>query len=381
MSGHFSKELPCFMAMRIDSMTQPCDPVFETNSSVSASRSHSLRRRPGGFTLVELLVVIAIIGILVGMLIPAVQQVREAARRTTCNNNLRQIGTAIENFQSSYSRFPYGCEIGQGAGWSAFILEQLDQKNMANLADLKDYSTAANGAGNASHWTSGANEQICETFIDVFRCGSDQVPEHISSGGGGSQIAERVPSSYLGVSSGTSDRATELYFAGSRAKAVVVAARSGIITATQNAQYYGPYLLKTKVTAGSVRDGLSNTVMIGESVYDTSEFMGKNRGIDHWCFGSPQNDFGVDMSEFLASTAIQPNLYHSYSDAALGGLSQGQRTTLFNKMAFGFASWHAGGVVNFVFGDGSTRALDGNIDADTYAKLGTRSDGKSTGAF
>lgn len=88
-----------------------------------------------GFTLVELLVVIAIIGILIGMLLPAVQQVREAARRTACKNNMRQVGIALHNYDSSFNEFPAGITLaggGTGANWSAsvWLLPNMEQQNL-----------------------------------------------------------------------------------------------------------------------------------------------------------------------------------------------------------------------------------------------------------
>ena len=104
------------------------------------------KRSNQGFTLVELLVVIAIIGILIGMLLPAVQQVREAARRTSCSNNLRQYSIALHNFVSSNNQFPKGIDgndrIGMNATAQVFVLPFLEQEN---LQDLWDFTRKSDG--------------------------------------------------------------------------------------------------------------------------------------------------------------------------------------------------------------------------------------------
>ena len=131
MSGMFSLAFTCTHGLRTNSSAGQAA-AGQTTALSGRSRS--------AFTLVELLVVIAIIGILVGMLLPAVQHVREAARTSTCINNLRQLALACHNFESAKQRFPEGCVMGQGAGWSAFILNQIEQNAIANQVDLQDLS-------------------------------------------------------------------------------------------------------------------------------------------------------------------------------------------------------------------------------------------------
>ena len=343
------------------------------DSFFSANRFKTFRR---AFTLVELLTVIAIIGILVGMLLPAVQQVREAARQSVCVNNLRQLAMACHNYESSKQRFPEGCVLGQGAGWSAFILAQLEQGVIAEQLDLEDKSTAPGGSGNASHWTNGFNEEACAMYIPLFRCASDPVSPHIDSGNnfGSPAIANRVPSSYIGVCSGTSDNHSDLYYHSKPDRADVLLARSGMLIPNQKARYFGELRLKTTVGFSDCLDGSSNTLLVGESIFDTSEFEGADRGIDHWYIGSYQIDYNIEMSEFLGSTAIPLNLYHQYREGRLSSISKNARTTLFKQMAFGFASWHAGNGMNFSYADGSTRFIDATVELEVLKNLGNRAD-------
>src|SRR5262245_45987446 len=119
-------------------------------------------RNSGGFTLVEMLIAIAIVGALAALAIPAVQQAREAARRTRCQNNLRQIGNALLSFESAHARLPAGrdAQNRRQHSWATAILPQLEQRD---LHQRYDYSQA---------WNDAANESVAQANVALFRCPS-----------------------------------------------------------------------------------------------------------------------------------------------------------------------------------------------------------------
>ncbi|MEL7498217.1 MAG: DUF1559 domain-containing protein [Planctomycetota bacterium] len=333
-----------------------------------------------GFTLVELLVVVTVIGILFAMLTPAIQSMRESARRTSCMNNLRQLTIGCLNYEASNTAFPPGCVFGQGSAWSAYILDEIDQQILSDMVVLADSSTAPTGSGNAVNWTNAPNEDVCATVIPTFRCPMDPVTDHIDSGPG-PRMAGRVPSSYIGVGSGTTKTQADLYWSGSKTKEFVRNAKSGVLIPTQKAAYYGAYRWNSKVTLADVVDGSSYTLMIGETVFDTSHFEGESRGIDHWYIGSYQVDYNQEASEFIGSTKVELNMYHKYSDQTLSTLSSSARASRFSEMAFGFASWHSNDGVTFSFADGSTKYIFADIDETLFSNLGNRRDRQSVTEF
>jgi prepilin-type N-terminal cleavage/methylation domain-containing protein/prepilin-type processing-associated H-X9-DG protein len=122
---------------------------------------HPVRRAPAGFTLIELLVVIAIIAILIALLLPAVQKVREAASRVQCENNLKQVGLACHNFHNTTQKFPPGdTTVSPLRAWTAFILPYIEQQNLFQLYNF------------SVDWNAPVNYTAIQTQVTIFNCPS-----------------------------------------------------------------------------------------------------------------------------------------------------------------------------------------------------------------
>ncbi|OWK46775.1 DUF1559 domain-containing protein [Fimbriiglobus ruber] len=337
-----------------------------------------------GFTLIELLVVIAIIAILIGLLLPAVQKVREAAARAKCTNNLKQIGLAFHNYNSTYGKFPPGAN-SNGGMWSAWLTPYLEQTALWNAIDVQDesidngdWASPAPGWSNASITAPGRgpgtgggsgdstqrNVAACETLVPGFRCPSANLPEHVNGPSYENWIVQkRVPTSYAVCGSGVK---TQLY-SGSDANQL-----DGAFQMVNPTSYTtGNYL-----TVANMTDGLSNTIFVGEENYTIQatitalDVEGQGRRKAVWQFGSDSIDCNYGYNEALGSTGVPMNspVVTATSGAAL------------EAYIVSFGSMHTGGA-NFLLGDGSVRFIAQSISATTYSYLGTRAGGEVIGNY
>lgn len=314
--------------------------------------AQTVRPKRNGFTLIELLVVIAIIAILIALLLPAVQQAREAARRSSCKNNLKNIGLALHNYAETHGVFPYGFDQRE-ALWSAMIYPQLEQNNIYNTLIFQE-----SGPGN---WDADGspNEAACGTVIPVYVCPSMAMENQRDNNG----IPGRAAVSYRACAGSNiwSDDASTI-------PASAPAGARSLEEINLNGMFFGC----SSVRFADVTDGMSNTVLIGESYTDT--YVKDGQQMDYWHTGSPQtggwnpgSTGGTEYSEGLGSTGPKIN---SRLDPSVDGVS----------MEMSFGSYHVGGA-HFALGDASVRFISENISQTIYNGLGSRNGGEVLGEF
>jgi prepilin-type N-terminal cleavage/methylation domain-containing protein len=335
------------------------------------SQKYRSSRPNAGFTLVELLVVIAIIGVLVALLLPAVQAARESARRSQCQNNLKQLALACMMYHDAFELFPEGAKNQEGHMWSAHILPYIEQDNAKKI--MSDGIGGNNWAFprpgysqedlNSDQWI---NVRAMETFIPIFQCPSAGLPE--------SQycvtpdrwyVENRVPCSYIGNATGIQ---TNQYF------------NEGLRDVD------GVLFGLSEIAIKDIEDGTSNTLLIGDAVHDIEEndrlaFEADMRASsprtpnsnrkDHWYIGSDDIDitFGLDVSECMGSTGVPIN----YQAQFLGQRKcfNDNDSVDCHKIQLAFGSEHPGGMQGAKC-DGSVDYIQEDIDAIVWRDMGTR---------
>src|SRR5262245_6132542 len=308
--------------------------------------SHSKLTR--AFTLVELLVVIAIIGVLVALLLPAVQSAREAARRMKCSNNLKQIALAAHNFHDVNSTFPSGSRLTSPpdtyySNWAINLLPFIEQQAVFDRYDDTVVNVHAN------------NKAVRETFIDAYSCPSEIKPKQILTpeSAGPNGIAPYMQGSYRGMS-GVSATGFDQW-AGFPSEVVVNAARDpGLRGMFHNDWPGGPTKPERVAT---ITDGTSNTLFIGERSTRTRQVRGT-----FWA-----NSF--NLYALSGAYAQSATLLADY-DAC------GRIANDIAQCKYGWGSFHPS-IVQFAFGDGSVRTIRTNIDMKIFTYLATIGNGES----
>ncbi len=302
--------------------------------------SNSGKGRRVGFTLVELLVVIAIIGVLVALLLPAVQAAREAARRSSCSNNLKQLALALHNHHDTYGKFPAGnvncsgssfpnCGTGYAYGgphkstWTLDILPFLEADNLYNNYDQSQPTDRDN-----------VNKAVGQTNMSAYVCPSDINTTSLARPESGPRPFDYAPGSYRAVSGLTVTRGGPHFDEGNS----LDQRNRGLLHVV-----YGD---KSEETMASVTDGTSNTLMVGE--YHTTTH---NTRRTFWAYGyTSYNQSSI--------TAGSPNAFGvpDFDKCVSGGLNNHS-----NDCKRAFASLHPG-IVNFALVDASVRSVPVTID-------------------
>jgi prepilin-type N-terminal cleavage/methylation domain-containing protein/prepilin-type processing-associated H-X9-DG protein len=312
------------------------------------------RKTYQAFTLVELLVVIAIIGVLVALLLPAVQSAREAARRQTCLNNLKQIGIAMHNYESTWKVLPVGAmsaAAGQGNendgfGWGLAILPFVEQKALFDQINPNGRPAAIGDYFRSKRLPMPGGE----TPLKVFKCPTSQLPKVVDAQWRIPGAGVVPPSNGMMVGYGVND------YKGNGGGCVndsdgVLGKRSEI-----------PWVRFAEIT-----DGLSNVPLVGESSYVTGNNTTSPTVSEDWpiWIGAPNTDESI---RYEASTRLPINCQCTPMTMV---------RAINDDCAF---SWHPNGA-QFTFCDGSVKFISQNVAAQTWCNVNSRNDGRPVGEY
>ncbi len=312
-----------------------------------------LRVRPG-FTLVELLVVIAIIGILIALLLPAVQAAREAARRSQCTNQLKQLALAIHNYHDTYKELPPAAAGGWGQTWHAYILPFIEQQAVYDIFAPWSDSGYANSSRPTDRFTI-----VAQTHIKGFKCPSDPQPEYWSL----NDVNNRGTGNYCVCVGGDLSESDNV----DNAQTIDVRNANGMIL---------PYMFTTGtrrrpcVRLAEVIDGTSNTLMVGEMPCTVEAAVCNVCDRTYHYSNGIDSGAGTDYSEVLGSTYFPINLMFS-TDPNVSAETE-------KELSFG--SYHPGGC-NGALGDASVRFFAETVDMDIWRAVGSRNGKEPLGDF
>lgn len=330
-----------------------------------------------GFTLIELLVVIAIIAVLIALLLPAVQQAREAARRSQCSNNLKQHGLALHNYHGTYNTFPIGASRqgnGYGTGFWVALLPYQDQANIYNRLNLNGASPGYVGAGVGT--AGNFNGQVIDALVlPVHQCPSAPMPMTRNSGGTPSFTIQM--SSYQGISGAASG-------GGFTETRTTVCCNCCADTPTKmgtSIMSFGGLLIGGRnVKMNEILDGSTNTIIVGEnSDYTVRPNNGAKvdtvGGTPHgWIFGTAGTGNHTNWTNertFNLSTVRYPPGTTNYDLDGIA-LNRGSNNPLLSA--------HTGGCF-ILLADGAVRFISNNMNMVTLKQLATRDDGQTVSGF
>jgi len=310
-------------------------------------RHNSLR----GFTLIELLVVIAIIGLLMALLLPAIQRVREAANRMRCSNNLKQIGIALHNYHNDFNSLPPGgvtegccCGTRSGATWTIYILPYMEQDALYKQYNFNAFNEDT------------VNAPVVQAIVKpYYTCPSDIETDRLDfpeSGPGSGLLYRR--GSYRAVSGGSDGTNWFDDCCGAQPQGSLPRNWRGALHSTCQMNNL------TTERIDDIQDGTSNTIIVGE--YTNRD---RPRRRTFWAY---------TYTSYNQSSIIQGqprSLLNEYNRCAAIGGTGGD-----NPCKRGFASMHAGGIINFLFGDGRVMPIRTSVDINLLFALATIQNGE-----
>jgi prepilin-type N-terminal cleavage/methylation domain-containing protein len=311
-------------------------------------------RKSRGFTLIELLVVIAIIAILIALLLPAVQQAREAARRTQCKNNLKQLGIALHNYHDTYGLFPPGSfwnnvNAGRTYQQGSLLTHLLPYVEQSVMFQQIPFSNPPAPSYNIADALMPDGRPMNTVFsVPAYICPSDTAGSNYNNRStvqnyAGSKGASNAGSPDAGHTTGGVVACPDAF----------LSFRKG---GTQGSGVSGPFHRNGRCESlKDCTDGTSNTIYIGEVRPECSAHMQEG-----W--------LQANNGQGMASTLYPINFDTCSANGADGCRYKGNWTT-----EFGFRSRHVGGA-QFLLGDGAVRFLSENIDHESYNRLGAKSD-------
>jgi prepilin-type N-terminal cleavage/methylation domain-containing protein len=331
-----------------------------------AGKLTSPNRRPHGFSLIELLATVSIISVLIGLLLPATQAAREAARQSVCKSNLRQIGLALLNYETAHRSLPTGASnnpIGFGASWWADVLPQLDESVLYSQLNLQ----VANAGSPVLAPGNGA--AVNGVVIQVMRCPSSDIPVLRSDYG----INICLPS-YTGIAGASNENG----FHGTTAQSCCAPNMNGQISAD------GILFPNASVRLADVTDGTSCTLVVAEQSDFSVDQYGRRRSIDGgyplgWLTGTTGAGTPPNLKSIVGSDSRPPGVWNittikyapnvrTFELPGVKDNAHGPNNPLISP--------HPGGVYGLLL-DGSVHFIAETIDMLALRRLANRNDGGS----